>query len=147
MMKLLLFALAGLAGAAGACQSAANAALAGRAGLGPALLINAVVVLIAVVVLSAFTGGLRAFTLATLTGAPLGYYIGGLCGCFIIAVMAFAFPRVGGAFALALFVLGTGVTGVVIDHFGLWGMRVIPLSVPRAAGVVLLVAGMILMRR
>ena len=44
-------------------------------------------------------------------------------------------------------VLGTGAMGVAIDHFGLWGMRVIPLSAPRAVGVLLLVAGTILMRR
>jgi len=145
MMKMLLLALAALAGAAGACQSAANAALAGRAGLGPALMVNALVVLVAVLILCGVTGGLR--TMGGVAGAPLGHYIGGLCGCFIIATMALAFPRVGGAFALALMVLGTGAMGAAIDHFGLWGMRVIPLSAPRAVGVLLLVAGTILMRR
>jgi transporter family-2 protein len=44
-------------------------------------------------------------------------------------------------------VLGQGAMGLVIDHFGLLGMRTIPLTASRFAGALLLVAGVVLLRR
>jgi transporter family-2 protein len=145
MTKMLLLALAAFAGAAGACQAAANASLAGRAGIANALLVNTVVVFAGVMVLFFATGGPRTFG-AVLT-APTADYIGGLGGFFVIATLAFALPRVGAAVALALMVLGQGTMALAIDHYGLWGMKVAPLNVPRVVGLVLLVGGLVLMRR
>jgi transporter family-2 protein len=145
MIKLLLMLVAVLAGAAGACQAAANAALAGRAGLGTALLLNTALVLAGVTALFFATGGPR--TLGAVAGAPLSHYVGGLCGFFIIATITFAFPRVGGGVALAAMVMGMGLMGLIIDHYGLWGMRLVPVTASRLAGVACLVAGVVLMRR
>jgi bacterial/archaeal transporter family-2 protein len=145
MMKLVLFAIAALAGAAAACQAAANAAITARAGIGTALMINTLVVLVGVSVLFVVTGGPRTFAQAA--GAPWHHYIAGLCGFFIIASITFAFPRTGAALATALMVLGMGAMSLLVDHFGWWGMPVIPLSASRVAGVILLVSGTVFMRR
>jgi transporter family-2 protein len=61
--------------------------------------------------------------------------------------MSLVVPRIGNATALALVVLGQGAMGLVIDHFGLLGMRTIPLTASRFAGALLLVAGVVLLRR
>jgi transporter family-2 protein len=144
-MRPILFALAAVAGVAAACQAAANAALSSRAGLGAALFLNAVVVLAGTGVLLLFTGGPRA--LAALGGAPVPHYIAGLCGFVIIAGLALALPRLGAGTALSLMVLGQGAMALVIDHFGLWGVRAVGVSGPRLLGVALLVAGVALLRR
>jgi transporter family-2 protein len=145
MANLLLLPISVLAGAAGACQASANAALAARAGLGPALLVNSSIVLFGTVVLFFASGGLR--TLPAVSGAPWFDFVGGVCGFAIIASMTFAFPRMGAAVALALMVLGQSAMAMVIDHYGLWGMPTVAATPTRLAGAVLLVAGVILLRR
>jgi transporter family-2 protein len=145
MMKLVLWAAAAAAGVAAACQASANAALSGRAGLGAALLLNSVVVLFGSLAVLTVTGGPR--QLPALSGAPPHHYVAGLCGFFIIASTAFAFPRLGAAKALALMVAAQGVTGLVIDHLGLWGMPTVAATGSRLLGVALLIAGVILLRR
>jgi transporter family-2 protein len=73
--------------------------------------------------------------------------VGGVCGLAIIAGMALVIPRIGNATALALVVLGQGAMALVIDHYGLFGLRTIPFSATRLGGAVLLVAGVVLLRR
>jgi transporter family-2 protein len=144
MTSILLYALAALAGVAAACQGSANGALALRAGVGATLLLNTLVVGVGSLAIFLATGPR---SLATLGGAPFSHYIGGLCGLVIIAGMSLVVPRIGNATALALVVLGQGAMGLVIDHFGLLGMRTIPLTASRCAGALLLVAGVVLLRR
>jgi len=145
MMRILLFTMAAGAGVAAACQAAANAALAARASISAALLINTVIVLAGTLALLFATGGPR--TLAAAAGAPAHHYLAGVLGFLIIASLTFAFPRIGAATALALMVLGQGVMALVIDHFGLWGMRAVAVNGPRLLGVGLLIAGVVLLRR
>ena len=45
---------------------------------------------------------------------PWVLYIGGVLGFIIIFVMAFVFPRIGGAYTIALMVLGQGIAAVLI---------------------------------
>jgi bacterial/archaeal transporter family-2 protein len=141
----LLFPLVFLAGVAGAAQASANAALAGRAGLGPAVLVNALVVLVGTLALNLASGSFRA--LPSVAGAPWYDYLGGVCGFAIIASMAYAFPRMGAALALAVMVLGQSTMALAIDHFGLWGIRAVPVTPIRLVGGALVVAGVALLRR
>jgi len=143
-MTILLYPLAVLAGLAAAVQGSANGALTGRAGPGATLVLNSLVVMAGSLLLF-FASGPR--SLSALGGAPWTHYLGGLCGLTIIAIMALVVPRIGNATALALVVLGQGGMGLFIDHFGLIGMRTIPLSGTRIGGALLLVAGVVLLRR
>jgi transporter family-2 protein len=144
-MRALLFVLTTVAGAAAACQAAANAGLAARAGIGTALLINSSIVMAATTILFFATGGPSTFAAAA--GAPWRYFIGGPCGFVIIVCLAFAFPRIGAALAIALLVLGQGAMALTIDHLGLWGTPVTPVSPTRLAGAALVAAGVLLLRR
>ncbi len=74
-------------------------------------------------------------------------YAGGLYGLVIIAGLAFAFPRLGAGWSIALFVLGQSVTALAMDHFALVGQARDPLTAGRVAGIGLVVAGVLLLRR
>ena len=141
--KLVLAALAIGAGRAMALQASANAGLAQRIGLGAALVVNTVIVLAGTLVFFVARGPHANFAPA---GTPWTLYIGGLCGFTIILCLAFVFPRIGAAWAIALVVLGQGATALAIDHFGLLGMPRDPATLARAAGLALVAAGVVLLR-
>lgn len=133
-----------LAGAASALQATTNGALSARLGLGAALLVSISVTAVAVVALWALQGGTVHGLAPTSTSWPL--YLGGVYGFVILAALALAFPRLGGAWTIALMVLGQGVMALAIDHFGLLGQPRDPITVPRLVGITLVVAGVSLMR-
>jgi transporter family-2 protein len=140
-----LFLLAAvLAGMASALQATTNGALAARIGLGSTLLVSITISAAAVLVLWMAEGGsLRGFFPSD---ASWPMYLGGVYGFAIIAAMALAFPRLGGAWTIALMVLGQGIMALAIDHLGLLGQPRDPITLTRLGGVALLVAGVLLMR-
>lgn len=141
--KIVFAALAIAAGVAAAMQAATNAGLARAAGLGPALIINTVTVLIGTIGLWAATGAKTTFFPAS---ASWSLYLGGLFGFVIIASLAFVFPKIGAAYAVALMIGGQCVAALVVDHFGLMGMPRDPLTMQRAIGVALVAIGAVVMR-
>ena len=135
--------LAAAAGAATSLQSAANAGLAARSGLPAALVLNAAVVLLGALAFHLVRGANGTFFPA---GTPWSLYVGGFCGFFIILSLASAFPRIGGALAIALVVLGQAAAALAIDHFGLLGMPQEPATLARVAGLLLVGGGVVLIR-
>ena len=142
-LKLLLAPLALVAGVAVATQAASNSGLRSFTGLGPALVINTAIVLIAAIALWL---GLGAKTNFFPAGAPWTFYIGGICGFVIIAIMAVTFPTLGAAWAISIMVLGQCVAALVIDHYGLLGMPQETVTLKRALGVALVAAGVFVLR-
>lgn len=143
MTQVLFAALAAFAGVAAALQGAANAGLARSAGLGPALVVNTVVVLLGALGLWAALG-----SKTTLFSADASWtlYLGGVYGFVIIASLAFVFPRIGAAYAIALMVGGQCLAALVVDHYGLMGMPRDPVTAQRALGIALVAAGAVVMR-
>ena len=141
--KIVLAALAIGAGVAAAVQAATNAGLSKATGLGPALVVNTVIVLIGAIGLWAATGARTTFFAA---GASWTLYLGGLCGFVIIASLAFVFPKIGAAYAVALMIGGQCIAALAIDHFGLIGMPRDPLTLQRIIGLALFAAGAVVMR-
>ncbi len=142
-LKIVFAALAIAAGIAAALQAATNAGLSRSAGLGPALVVNTVIVLIGAMGLWAAMGARTTFFPAD---ASWKLYLGGLFGFVIIASLALVFPKIGAAYAIALMVGGQCVAALVVDHFGLMGMPRDPLTVQRVIGVALVAAGAVVMR-
>jgi transporter family-2 protein len=142
-MKLTLAALAVLAGAAVAFQGATNQGLLKSVGIGPALVVNTVVVLIGVTVLWLATGAKTTFFAPS---ASWTLYLGGVFGFIIIAAAVLVFPRLGAAYAIALMVCGQCLAAMIIDHYGLLGMEKSPATLPRVIGVVLVMAGVAVFR-
>ncbi len=143
MMKIVFATLAISAGVAAAMQAATNAGLSRLTGLGPALVVNTVIVLITAIGLWAMMGAKWTFFPA---GASWTLYLGGLFGFVLLASLAFVFPKIGAAYAVALMIGGQCVAALLIDHFGLMGMPYEPVTIQRVIGIALVAAGAVVMR-
>jgi transporter family-2 protein len=144
MLKVLLWFAAVCAGIAVACQSAVNATLSSRISLGAALVVNTSVVLIGTILLL-IAGGTPATFFPV--EAPWYLYVGGIFGFMFILVNAFIFPRIGAGPAVALAVLGQAIAALAIDHFGLLDIPRHQVSARQIGGFVLIVIGVVLLRR
>jgi transporter family-2 protein len=143
MANILFGLIAAVAGGATALQAAANAGLSSRIGLAAALLVNTAIVLVGTLVLY-FARGPRGSFFPS--GAPWILYLGGVYGFVIIVSLAFVFPRIGAAVAIALVVLGQSSAALAIDHFGLMGMPQEPVTLVRLVGLLLVGGGVALLR-
>jgi transporter family-2 protein len=143
MTKILLGLIAVAAGIAASVQGAANAGLSSRVGLGAALVVNTSIVLLGTLVFYFVSGPHGGFFPS---GTPWNLYLGGVCGFIIILSLAFVFPKIGAAVAVALVVVGQGAAALAIDHFGLMGMPKEPITLARVAGLLLVGGGVALIR-
>ena len=138
--------LAVLSGSLFPTQTAVNAQL-GRlvGGALPATIVSFVVGLLAL-------GGLwlafsREWAPAATWGAiPPWLFVGGLLGASFLGLSVFLVPRLGSATTLCLVIAGQVVTSILIDRFGLFGLPVRDMSVPRIVGATLVVVGVFIVR-
>jgi transporter family-2 protein len=146
MAQALPLLLALIAGVAMAVQSATNGFLGRTSGSG--LLAS----------LISFGVGLLALVAATLilrpranpgwiAATPGWAWLGGLYGAVIVFAGAWATPRLGAGTALVVTVAALVAVGVLLDHFGALGLRIRPVSGLRAAGVLMVVAGALMVQR
>lgn len=82
-----------------------------------------------------------------LRDAPWWGWLGGFYGAAFVAAFAFSAPRIGLAPALTLAIASQIAAALVLDHFGLLGLRVAPISLTKLIGAALVMAGVILVRR
>lgn len=78
---------------------------------------------------------------------PWYVWIGGLYGAIFVAAAAWGVPRLGVALTITLMVAGQLLVGLILDHFGAFGAPQHPISLGRAAGVALVLAGVLMVRR
>ena len=84
---------------------------------------------------------------AVLSRAPWWHWTGGVLGALFVAATVVLAPRLGAAALTAALVAGQMLSSIVLDHFGWIGYPVQPVTVARVAGVVLVVAGVLLIQR
>jgi len=84
---------------------------------------------------------------ANLKNAPLVAWTGGLLGAFFVSAIAASVPRFGVALTFGFAIAGQMLITLVIDHFGFLDVPVKEISVPRILGVLLIVAGVFVIRR
>jgi bacterial/archaeal transporter family-2 protein len=82
----------------------------------------------------------------SLAEQPWWLWTGGLLGAFFVAVTIYLAPRLGATNMLAWVLAGQMLAALALDHFGLLGYPLHPLSLGRTAGVLLLVAGVLMIR-
>lgn len=78
---------------------------------------------------------------------PWYAWVGGLYGAIFVVAAAWAVPRLGVATTITLMVAGQLMISLVLDHFGAFGVPAAPINMGRLAGVILVIAGVILVRR
>lgn len=83
----------------------------------------------------------------SLFSQPFYFYFAGLVMAFYIIAITWLVPRFGTGPSIIWVVCAQLVAAVAIDQFGLFGAPVRPLDLPRAAGVVLLIGGVLLAAR
>ncbi len=80
----------------------------------------------------------------TAATVPAWAWFGGLFGAAYVASVTVLGPRLGAVALLALVLLGQMAAALVVDHFGIVGFPEHAISLSRLVGVVLLVAGVVL---
>ncbi|BCR04469.1 membrane protein [Desulfuromonas versatilis] len=85
-------------------------------------------------------------SLGTLSGHPWWIWIGGCLGAFFVASTVILAPKLGATTMVALILAGQMVASLLLDHFGWLGYPLHPISLGRIAGVLLLCAGIWLIR-
>jgi transporter family-2 protein len=85
--------------------------------------------------------------LAAVRQAPPWAWIGGLYGVTFVFAVAYATPRLGLAVTLTIAIATQLAGALVLDHFGLLGLKAAPVTGTKLAGVALVVGGVLLVRR
>ena len=139
--------LAALAGAGLALQSGTNAVLGRMLGhpmwasfwqfaAGTVLMIAIMIVLR--VPVPAFA--------ATAASGPWWVWIGFFTGSFFVVAALSLAPVIGVGGFIAALVAGQMIASLLLDHFGLVGLAVRPLTLARAAGAILIISGVLLIQ-
>lgn len=67
--------------------------------------------------------------------------LGGIIGVLIVWGVMASIPKLGAAVATTSIIVGQVLTALVIDHFGLFGLRAMPFTWLKGLGLLLLAAG------
>jgi transporter family-2 protein len=78
---------------------------------------------------------------------PWWAWSGGLFGAIFIALAILLVPKLGAATFISLLIAGQMLASIAFDHFALLGLPQRSLDLTRVAGVALLIAGVVLIRR
>ena len=78
---------------------------------------------------------------------PWYAWVGGLYGAIFVVAAAWGVPRLGVATTITLMVAGQLLLSLFLDHFGAFGAPQHPISLGRLAGVALVLAGVLMVRR
>lgn len=81
-----------------------------------------------------------------LGGAPWWAWTGGLCGAVVLSATTATASRLGTAGMIALVMAGQVLCSLLLDHYGVLGLPVVPVGAKRLAAAALLLAGAALMR-
>jgi transporter family-2 protein len=69
-------------------------------------------------------------------------FFAGVFGFVVLASISFLIPQIGATSAIILVMIGQVVIGVILDHFGLLGAAVHPISLSRLFGIVVIFVGL-----
>jgi transporter family-2 protein len=144
MSPLFLFALMFFAGITVALQPSINARLAQHVGSLQSAFYSFAVGALALSVVVLFNGRLQWRALAA---TRWWEWSGGLLGAFFVTITIFMVPRIGTTAAMAATIAAQLTTGIVLDHYGFFGMRIIPVDGTRIVGALFLATGALLIFR
>ena len=136
-----------LAGIGAVFQSTLLAFVGRRSGALAATTLAAIVGLIGIATATLAAQGTLAGVAVAARQSPWIWLPAGLLGVGVLAVLTFAPPRIGSFGTFAVLITGQLVTSVVMDSMGVFGLDRVPISFTRVAGLLLLLAGGILVLR
>lgn len=141
MSNLVLMLLIACGGIAVAIQPSINARLAQKTGFLEAATISFAVGTLVLLLVSLLSnqGSFR-----RIVEVPWWQLSGGLFGAFFVTMTIVGVPRIGTTAVLALTIASQLTAGMVMDHYGVFGMRGIPVDGKRIIGIALLLIGVFL---
>jgi transporter family-2 protein len=86
-------------------------------------------------------------SIAGVRDAPPYVWIAGALGAFYVTATVLAFPQIGPALTFGLVVAGQMIIAVLLDHFSILVAQPHPVNIWRIAGIALVVAGVVLIRK
>jgi bacterial/archaeal transporter family-2 protein len=142
----LFFAAVFLSGALIAIQAGVNSQLVRY--VGHPLLAATISFLVGTVALTLCSLGVNSWLrLSSLIAAPWWVWTGGLLGAVFVVTAAALAPTLGAATLLSVAVAGQMALALLLDHYGLVGFAVRPLSLWRVLGAAFVVSGVVLIRK
>ena len=132
-----------IAGAAMSVQGVFNTAVSDRAGLLESNLIVQGVAFAASLIAAVIFGKGNILSAAEV---PRVYLTGGLIGVVITVGVMLAIKNMGAAAAISVILISQLVMAALIDAFGLFGMQKVTFDIYKIIGVVLMTAGMLLIK-
>jgi transporter family-2 protein len=141
-----LFTMGVIAGSMITIQSVLNSALGKKTGnLGSVLVLTIVSISLLLLLIILFPGTAN---LKSIPGVSEWYlYVGGVLGVAILAAPIFLIPRIGATSTLTALVVGQLFLALIIDHFGLFNFPKTEINLIRIVGIILLVAGALLVKQ
>lgn len=138
MTNYFLFLIMFFGGMTVALQPSINARLAQRVGILESAFISFAVgtLVLLLVVLMSSRG-----TIKGIYGAAWWELTGGVLGALFVSLTILVVPRIGTAAAMSAIIAAQLATGLVLDHFGLFGFKVLPFDLKRLIGLAFLVLG------
>jgi transporter family-2 protein len=109
-------------------------------------LLSFLVGLIGLFIINLVTNYTALSNMKLLSVSPWYVWIGGLLGAVYVSCVIFVNQQQGVALTFALAVAGQIFMSLFIDHFGLLGAYVRPVSLPKVIGSLLIIAGLILIK-
>jgi len=144
--RVLAILLAAAAGCIVGLQAPVNARLARQVGNLQAATVSFLLgTAVLLIVASLSSGGLSG--IANVTKVPWWALLGGVFGAFFVTVALLTVRTLGASGLTAIVVAGQLAIAVVVDRFGLFGLSKQQIAAPRAIGLVLLFAGVLLVVR
>jgi len=122
-----------------------NSQLGARIGAPVAAAVTLFLVALAVAVATLLLTG-QAHGFARMAGQPWYLFMGGLFVAFYVLSVTWVAPRFGVGNAVFCVLLGQMFAAALIDHFGLFGAQVYPITLSRALGIGTMMAGLALIR-
>jgi transporter family-2 protein len=141
MANLNLLAIMFCAGVTIALQPSINARLAQKVGVLESACISFAVGTLALLLIVLLTGR---GTVRGLGNAAWWEWTGGILGAIFVSTTIFVVPRIGTTAAMAATIAAQLITGLILDHYGAFGLREIHFDLKRALGCALLAYGVIL---
>src|SRR6185295_13840180 len=110
-------------------------------------LLSFLVGLICLIIINLISNYSALANMKLLSVSPWYVWMGGLLGAIYVSCVIFVNQQQGVALTFALVVAGQIFISLLIDHFGLFGSIVRPLSIPKIIGALLIIAGLVLIKK
>jgi len=110
-------------------------------------LLSFLVGFVGLLIINLFVNYTALSTMKPLSVSPRYLWIGGLLGAIYVSCVIFINQQQGVALTFALVVAGQIFISLLIDHFGLFGSFIRPLSIAKLIGALFIIAGLLLIKK